>query len=103
MQIGKSRAKIYVEKETKVTFADVAGVDEAKDELIEIVNFLKDPPGYGRLGGPPAEGRAAGRPAGNRQDVAGPRRCRRGRGAVLLDLRLGVRRDVRRRRRCAGS
>lgn len=56
MQIGKSRAKVYVEKETKVTFADVAGVDEAKDELIEIVNFLKDPIGYGRLGGRPPKG-----------------------------------------------
>ena len=43
MQIGKSRARIYVEKETKVTFADVAGVDEAKEELVEIVNFLKEP------------------------------------------------------------
>jgi cell division protease FtsH len=51
MTIGKSRAKIYVEKETKVTFADVAGVDEAKDELVEIVRFLKDPKTYGRLGG----------------------------------------------------
>ena len=51
MSIGKSRAKVFVEKETKVTFADVAGVDEAKEELIEIVNFLKDPQGYGRLGG----------------------------------------------------
>ncbi|SET30231.1 membrane protease FtsH catalytic subunit [Nitrosomonas marina] len=51
MSIGKSRAKVFVEKETKVTFADVAGVDEAKDELVEIINFLKDPSGYGRLGG----------------------------------------------------
>jgi cell division protease FtsH len=51
MTIGKSRAKVYVEKETKVTFADVAGVDEAKDELVEIVNFLKNPKIYGRLGG----------------------------------------------------
>jgi cell division protease FtsH len=51
MTIGKSRAKVYVEKETKVTFADVAGVDEAKDELVEIVRFLKDPKTYGRLGG----------------------------------------------------
>src|SRR5947207_10953310 len=51
MQIGKSRARINVEKETKVTFADVAGVDEAKDELVEIVEFLKDPVRYTRLGG----------------------------------------------------
>jgi len=56
MQIGKSRAKIYVEKETKVTFADVAGVDEAKEELVEIVDFLKDPVRYGRLGGRPPKG-----------------------------------------------
>nr|WP_218154535.1 ATP-dependent zinc metalloprotease FtsH [Nitrosomonas eutropha] len=51
MSIGKSRAKVYVEKETKVTFANVAGVDEAKEELIEIVNFLKNPSEYSRLGG----------------------------------------------------
>jgi cell division protease FtsH len=51
MQIGKSRARIYVEKDTKVTFVDVAGVDEAKEELVEIVNFLKSPKIYGRLGG----------------------------------------------------
>jgi cell division protease FtsH len=56
MTIGKSRAKVYVEKETKATFADVAGVDEAKDELAEIVNFLKDPIRYGRLGGRPPKG-----------------------------------------------
>src|SRR5665647_1013079 len=51
MAIGKSRAKVYVEKETKVTFDDVAGVDEAKEELTEIVNYLKNPQDYGRLGG----------------------------------------------------
>ena len=51
MSIGKSRAKVFVETETRVTFADVAGVDEAKDELIEIINFLKDTEGYSRLGG----------------------------------------------------
>jgi len=56
MQIGKSRARIYVEKETKVAFADVAGVDEAKEELVEIVNFLKEPAIYGRLGGRPPKG-----------------------------------------------
>ena len=51
MSIGKSKAKVYVETDTKTTFDDVAGVDEAKDELREIVSFLKDPKSYGRLGG----------------------------------------------------
>jgi cell division protease FtsH len=51
MSIGRSKAKVYVETDTKVTFADVAGVDEAKAELQEIVAFLKDPVRYGRLGG----------------------------------------------------
>ncbi|CAN7684337.1 ATP-dependent zinc metalloprotease FtsH [Bradyrhizobium sp. LjRoot220] len=51
MAIGKSKAKIYVEADTGVTFADVAGVDEAKDELREVVDFLKSPGEYGRLGG----------------------------------------------------
>ena len=67
MSIGKSRAKVYVEKDTKVTFADVAGVEEAKFDLQEVVQFLKDPASYGRLGahvpkgillvGPPGTGK----------------------------------------------
>src|SRR5215211_6450392 len=51
MSIGKSKAKIYVETDTGVKFEDVAGVDEAKDELREVVDFLKNPEQYGRLGG----------------------------------------------------
>src|SRR5260221_9851962 len=51
MSIGKNKAKIYVEADTGVTFEDVAGVDEAKDELHEVVDFLKSPADYGRLRG----------------------------------------------------
>lgn len=67
MSIGKSKAKIYVETDVKVSFDDVAGVDESKEELKEIVNFLKEPKVYGRLGartpkgvllvGPPGTGK----------------------------------------------
>ena len=67
MSIGKSRAKVMMEKSTGVTFQDVAGVDEAKEELQEVIDFLKDPRRYGRLGahvpkgvllvGPPGTGK----------------------------------------------
>lgn len=51
MSIGKSKAKIYVEGQTKVTFKDVAGIDEALSEVSEIVEFLKNPEKFQRLGG----------------------------------------------------
>jgi cell division protease FtsH len=51
MQVGQSKAKIYVEKDIKVTFADVAGVDEAKEELQEVIEFLKTPEKFTKLGG----------------------------------------------------
>ncbi|GHG86679.1 ATP-dependent zinc metalloprotease FtsH [Pseudodonghicola xiamenensis] len=67
LQVGKSKAKVYMEKETGVSFADVAGVDEAKAELEEVVDFLKTPEEYGKLGaripkgillvGPPGTGK----------------------------------------------
>src|SRR5579885_1627224 len=67
MAVGRSKAKVYVETDTKVTFDDVAGVDEAKEELQEVVAFLKNPDQYGRLGarvpkgvllvGPPGTGK----------------------------------------------
>ncbi|MGE4056941.1 MAG: ATP-dependent zinc metalloprotease FtsH, partial [Vicinamibacterales bacterium] len=57
MGIGKSTARRYDrEKDTKVTFDDVAGIDEAENELVEIVDFLKDPPKYTRLGGAAPKG-----------------------------------------------
>jgi cell division protease FtsH len=67
MSIGKSKAKIYAETEVGVSFDDVAGVDEAKEELEEIIGFLRSPEQYGRLGarlpkgillvGPPGTGK----------------------------------------------
>ncbi len=51
MQVGQSKAKIYMEKDIKVTFADVAGVDEAKEELREVIEFLKTPEKFTKLGG----------------------------------------------------
>jgi len=67
MSIGKSKAKVYIESDTNVTFADVAGVDEAKAELQEVIDFLQNPKEYGSLGarmpkgillvGPPGTGK----------------------------------------------
>lgn len=51
MSVGKSKAKVYMEKNVKITFKDVAGIDEARDELVEIVSFLKNAEKYQRLGG----------------------------------------------------
>ena len=67
MGVGKSNAKVYVQKETGVTFADVAGEDEAKESLVEIVDFLHNPQKYSKIGaklpkgallvGPPGTGK----------------------------------------------
>src|SRR5260370_31969253 len=51
LSFGRSKAKIYDRKELKTTFLDVAGADEAKAELVEIVDFLRNPKKYQRLGG----------------------------------------------------
>lgn len=51
LSVGRSKARVYMEEDIKVTFNDVAGVDEAKEELQEIVTFLKEPDRYRKLGG----------------------------------------------------
>ena len=51
MEIGKSKAKVYLQTDTGVSFKDVAGIDEAREELMEVVEFLKNPDRYRRLGG----------------------------------------------------
>ncbi|MBQ8821455.1 MAG: ATP-dependent zinc metalloprotease FtsH [Lachnospiraceae bacterium] len=67
MGVGKSNAKVYIQKETGVTFKDVAGEDEAKESLVEVVDFLHDPSKYTKIGarlpkgallvGPPGTGK----------------------------------------------
>ena len=67
MNVGKNNAKVYVQKETGVTFADVAGEDEAKESLVEVVDFLHNPGRYAKIGaklpkgallvGPPGTGK----------------------------------------------
>ena len=51
MSFAKSKAKMFAENETKVTFTDVAGIDEAKEELQEVVEFLSNPGKFQKLGG----------------------------------------------------
>src|SRR5712691_660472 len=95
MSIGKSKAKVYMEKSTGVTFQDVAGIDEAKAELQEVVHFLKHPDMYRRLGAHLPKGVLLVGPPGHRQNIAGPRRCGGSRRAILQHQRLEFRGDVR--------
>jgi len=78
MTVGKSKAKVYVQDETKITFQDVAGVEEAEDELKEIIEFLKNPAKFQVLGGnlpkgvllvgPPGTGKTGSAPWGVRKN-----------------------------------
>ena len=91
--VGKSKAKAYVQKETGITFKDVAGQDEAKESLQEVVDFLHNPGKYTAIGaklpkgallvGPPGTGKRFWR-----------KRGRRGSCAFLFPVRFGFRGDV---------
>ena len=96
---GKSRAKLLAEAHGRVTFEDVAGVDEAKQDLQEIVEFLRDPGKFQRLGGRIPRGVLLVGPPGTGKTLDRTRRRRRGQRAVLHHFRFGLRRNVRRRRR----
>ena len=96
---GGGQKKKPVDPETvRVTFEDVAGIDEVKAEITEIVDFLRDPEKYRRLGARAPKGVLLTGAPGHRQDAAGAGDRGRGQGPVLLRQRLGVHRDDRGRR-----
>ena len=99
LSFGKSRARIADARQVKTRFIDVAGAEEAKEELLEVVDFLKNPKKYIGLGAKIPRGVLLVGAPGTGKTLPGSRRCRRGRRAVLLHRRIRVRRDVRRRRR----
>ena len=90
MAFGRSRGKLYAQEEIGITFNDVAGIDEAVDELREVVDFLEVARKVPSSRRTDSQGRAAGRAAGNRQDAVGQGDCRRGGRAVLQPLRVPI-------------
>jgi cell division protease FtsH len=103
MAVGKSKAKVYVETDTQVSFDDVAGVDEARQELQEIVAFLKNPGSYGRLGAHVPKGVLLVGPPGTGKTLLA--RAVAGEAGVpfFFHQRFRVRRDVRGRGSGTGS
>ena len=99
LTFGRSKAKVYAQKDLDVTFENVAGIDEAVAELREVVDFLKTPDKYQALGGRIPKGVLLVGPPGTGKTLLAKRRGRRGRRAVLQPQRLRFRRNVRRRRR----
>ena len=93
MNVGRAKVRISRKTSAKATFADVAGADEEKAELQEVVEFLKAPGKFNSLGARIPHGVLLVGPR-YRQDPAGARLRRRGRCAVLRDLRLRLRGNV---------
>ncbi len=80
LNFGKSRGKIYGEDEIKITFEDAAGVDEAKEELKEIIEYLQYPQKFLDIGGKIPKGILLVGPPGNRKNSSGKSCCGRGKG-----------------------
>lgn len=99
MGFGKSRAKLISKDMPQVTFADVAGADEAVEELHEIKEFLAEPTKFQAVGAKIPKGVLLYGPPGTGKTLLARAVAGRGGRAVLLDLRFGLRRDVRGRRR----
>jgi cell division protease FtsH len=95
--VGKSNAKEYVQRETGVTFADVAGEDEAKESLVEVVDFLHNPQKYTKIGAKLPKGALLVGPPGTGKTLLAKAVAGRGPRAVLLPDGLGFHRALRRR------
>ena len=102
MSIGRSRAKVYTAERPRTTFDDVAGYQGVKQEISEVVDFLKSPGRFKEIGARVPKGVLLVGSAGHRQDAAGACRRRRGRSPLPLGERIGLHGDVRRRRREPG-
>src|SRR5439155_1132172 len=93
LSFGKARARLISEKQNKVTFQDVAGVDEAKEELREIIDFLKDPQKFQKLGGKIPKGVLLDGPPGRARPRAAPPGPLRPAGRRAAAGRQGARGD----------
>ena len=88
MGVGKSKAKAYVQQETGVTFKDVAGEDEAKESLQEVVDFLHNPGKYTTIGAKLPKGALLVGPPGTGKNSVGQSSCRRGACTILFFVRV---------------
>ena len=94
MQFGKSNAKVYVQSTTGITFNDVAGEDEAKELLTEIVDFLHNPQKYQEIGAVCPKGALLVGPPGTGKDASCKSRCRGSGSSVFLYFGFGICRNV---------
>ena len=101
LSFGKSKAKLLASQQKKVTFKDVAGVDEAKEELQEIIEFLREPQKFQKLGGRIPKGVLLMGPPGTGKTLLARAIAGEANVPVLLHLRLRLRGDVRGRGRVA--